>query len=160
MSRTPFLKSNLAKLLMIIAAAIIIIGLGAILFYYGTAFRRRSLGLRMSYMAIAVIWSVGTIWWMLVRFNIRSIWNNFLQDIYNHDNDYERKLFKQFQVLKAQYPTAIAEYENECWKKRPRPTNPEIMEGALAIPEDQWATNEAGAVARIKAKQAAKRTID
>ena len=65
-----------------------------------------------------------------------------IEDFYSHQEDFERDLTKEYQILLSKYPIAVAQYESKCWKQNPRPTNVEIMDNALKISEIEWSEKE------------------
>jgi hypothetical protein len=76
-----------------------------------------------------------------------------LEDYYAHQEDFERDIRKRYQDLVEQFPLAIAEYESHCWKLNPRPSNPEMMEKALAMDSHVWMEKEMAAKEKIAHKR-------
>ena len=151
-----FLHSNTAKVLMWIFVYLVVLFLGSILFTCGLGFRKRTMFLRMTYMIIAVVWSVSMIIVLAIRYNFSTLWHGMIEDIIDHQEDYERGLRRRYQDLITNYPLSIAEFESHCWHKDPRPSNPEIMEEALALGEEEWSKREAAARHKMEERRRAK----
>ena len=105
-------------------------------------------------MSIAVIWVVGSIWWICYRFRFGDIWRAMIDDFYSHQEDFAKDLTKDYQALLAKYPIAVAQFESKCWKQDPRPTNVEIMDSALKISEQEWQEREKKAKESMAQKHA------
>jgi len=65
-----------------------------------------------------------------------------IDDLYSHQEDFEKDLSKEYQILLSKYPMAVAQYESKCWKQDPRPTHVEIMDNAIKISEQEWEERE------------------
>lgn len=142
MAKKKFWKSNLFKIIIFLIVFLVIIFFGSLLFDWGYRFRKRTIFLRGSYMAIAVIWVVGTIWGICHHFRFIDIWRGMIDDFYSHQEDFEKDLSKEYQILLSKYPMAVAQYESKCWKQDPRPTHVEIMDNAIKISEQEWEERE------------------
>jgi len=153
MAKKSFFKSNLFKILLLLLAFAVIIYFGSLLFDWGYRFRKRTLFLRITYMSIAVLWSGGTIAGLCYYFRFGRIWRAMMNDFYSHQEDFERDISKEYQVLLTRYPIAVAQYESKCWKQDPRPTNVEIMDNALKISEAEWAEREKAAKEKMSKKK-------
>lgn len=153
MKQSKLFKSNLSKIILFILIFLIILAFGGTLFSWGFRFRKRTLFLRISYMTIATIWSVGCIWWICVRYRFGEIWQGLMDDIYSLQDKFKRDLRLQYQDLINHYPLAVAEYETSCWKQRPRPTTTEIIENALKIPNLEWQEREKKAKEKIELRK-------
>lgn len=147
-----FWKSNLLKVVLLLMAFIVIVGFAYVLFDWGYRFKMRTLFLRGSYMAIAVIWAVGSIWWICYRVRFGRLWRGMIDEILPSQDSFERETSQKYQVLVSKYPHATARYESECWKKTPRPTNLEIMDNALHISDEEWQEREAVAEERLRSR--------
>lgn len=152
-----FFKSNLAKIIGLILIFAVLTFLGGILFNWGLRFRKRSLSLRLSYMIIAVVWVILSIRAVCIKFKFGAIWRGMIEDFYIRQDNFDRDLRKRYTELQDNYPLAVAEYESHCWKQKPRPTSPEIMESALAISDSEWVERELAAKAKVESKLAARR---
>lgn len=153
MFKNKLFKSNLSKIILFFIVFIIILYFGGLLFSWGYRFRRRTLFLRISYMTIATIWSVGNIWWICVRFRFGEYWRGLMDDIYSRQEKFRTDLRLQYQDLMNRYPLAVAEYETYCWKQRPRPSATEIMENALKISNLEWLDREKKAKEKIELRK-------
>ncbi len=142
MTTKPFWKRNVAKVLLFLVVFLVIAFLGGILFTCGLGFRMRTLLFRLFLMGVSVVWVVGCIWWICHRYRFGDIWRGMIDDLYAHQEDFERDLAKEYQALLSEFPMAVAQYEAACWKQRPRPTNVEIMDGALKISRQEWVERE------------------
>ena len=154
MAKKKFWKSNLFKIIIFIVVFLIIAYFGSILFDWGYRFRKRTVFLRATYMSLAVIWVVGSIWWICYRFRFGDIWRAMIDDFYSHQEDFAKDLTKDYQALLAKYPIAVAQFESKCWKQDPRPTNVEIMDSALKISEQEWQEREKKAKESMAQKHA------
>lgn len=142
MSNRPFWKRNFVRVLFFCFVFLVIAFLGGILFTCGLGFRARPLPFRLLLMGVAIVWVVGCIWWVCYRYRFGDIWRGMIDDLYAHQEDFERDIAKEYQALLAEYPMAVARYEAKCWKQRPRPTNVEIMDAALKISRAEWEERE------------------
>lgn len=145
-------KNNRSKVLALLLLFAIIAFFGGLLFSWGYRFQKRTLFLRGSYMAIAVLWVVLTIWTICRKVHFGALWRGMMNEIYRRAEHYENSLYQNYQDLNSRYPMAIAEYESHCWHQHPRPTNTEIMESALAISESEWIEREKKAKDRVANK--------
>lgn len=152
MAKKTFWKSNLFKVLLFFVVFLIIAFFGGILFDWGYRFRKCTIFLRGAYMSIAVIWVVGCIWWISYRFRFGDKWRGMIEDFYAHQEDFERDMSKEYQVLLSKYPIAVAQYESKCWKQNPRPTNVEIMDNALKISDSEWEEREKEAKEKLNGR--------
>ena len=103
-------------------------------------------------MAIAVLWVVLSIYAICVKVNFKAIWRGMIDEFYDRQESYERTLNRNYQDLLSRYPLAVAEYESHCWHQKPRPTNSEIMESALAMSEQEWVEREVAAEKKMAEK--------
>lgn len=79
----------------------------------------------------------------IIKFTkLPDIWARIVGNARNTQNSYERNLHKKYNALMAQYPYAIYQFEQECWKLKPRPTTYEIIEMAIKIDDAEWAERE------------------
>lgn len=151
MSRKPFLKSNLCRVLTFLFVFLLLISASAVLFIRSLRFYAVPI-LRALYIGISIVWAVASIWWVIVRFDFVKYWRGMVDDFWDSQEDFERELYIKYRELMDTYPIAIAEYESHCWRQSPRPTNPEMMEQALAISVDEWKEREEKAKARLAEK--------
>lgn len=151
MSRKPFLKSNLCRVLTFFFVFLLLISASAVLFIRSLRFYAVPI-LRALYIGISIVWAVASIWWVIVRFDFVKYWRGMVDDFWDSQEDFERELYIKYRELMDTYPIAIAEYESHCWRQSPRPTNPEMMEQALAISVDEWKEREEKAKARLAEK--------
>jgi len=158
MAKKKFFKSNLFKILLLLLLFAVILYFGSLLFDWGYRFRKRTLFLRITYMSIAVIWSVGTIAGLCHYFRFGKLWRGMMDDFYSHQDDFQRDIYKEYQVLLTKYPIAVAQFESKCWKQDPRPTNVEVMESALKISEAEWEEREKAAKEKMAQKHESKKS--
>ena len=153
MANVSFFKSNLYKVILFILSFAVLLLTGFWLFNKGLLFTRNTMFLRMSFMVIAVIWSLGSILWVSYKFEFLKYWRGLVEDLWGHQEDGERSLYREYQELMNLYPRAVADYEQVCWRKKPRPTSIEVMEGALGIGDEEWKEREKAAVAKMAEKR-------
>ena len=153
MSLKSILSSYKGKLVLLLLVFTVIVFMASILFACGLGFQKRTIFLRATYMAIAVAWVVFTVRWLCLKYNFAGLWHAMMNDHYNHQEDFVRKIHRDYQDLVSKYPLAVAEYESHCWKQNPRPSTPEIMESAMAISEQDWMEREKKARSKIDEKR-------
>ena len=79
MSWNRVFKSNWSKVLALLLLFAIIAFFGGLLFSWGYRFRKRTLLLRGSYMAIAVLWVVLTIWTICRKVHFGALWRGMIR---------------------------------------------------------------------------------
>lgn len=147
-----FFKTNLGRMLLLLAVFAVIIVFASMLFTAGLEFEKRTVFLRAMYMLIAVLWVFFTVRWLCLKYDFAGLWHSLMDEIHGHEEDFVLKLHRQYQDLMSKYPMSVAEFESHCWHQKPRPTSPEIMEMALAISEEEWAEREGKAKAKVEQK--------
>lgn len=157
MNSKSFFKTNAAKVLGLFSIFVIIVFIGSILFTCGLSFQKRTWVLRGIYMLIALLWVVLSTRAICIRTKFSTLCMGVLEDYYAHQEDFERDIRKRYQDLVEQFPLAIAEYESHCWKQDPRPSNPEMMEKALAMDSHVWMEKEMAAKQKIANKREARK---
>ena len=153
MNSKSFFKTNTAKVLGLFTIFVVIVFIGSILFTCGLSFQKRTWVLRGIYMLIALLWVVLSTRAICIRTKFCTLCMGVLEDYYAHQEDFERDIRKRYQDLVEQFPLAIAEYESHCWKQNPRPSNPEMMEKALAMDPHVWMEKEMAAKEKIAHKR-------
>lgn len=153
MGRKKFFKTNAGRLLTLLVVFAIIVVFASLLFAAGVEFKRRTLFLRIVYMAAAVLWVFFTVRWLCVKYEFAGLWHGLIDEFHGHEEDFVLRLHRQYQELLSKYPMSVAEFESHCWHQNPRPTSPEIMEMALAISEEEWLERESKAKANFEQKK-------
>ena len=146
------LKHNWVKVVLLLLVFTFIIILASLLFCSGLGFTKRTWFLRSVYMIIAVLWVFFTVRWLCLKYDFAGLWRGMMADIYGHEEDFLLKTRRDYQDLVSKYPLAIAEYESHCWHQKPRPTQMEIMDSALAVDEYEWIEREKKARQKISEK--------
>lgn len=137
------INQDILKAIAILAAcAAVTVVCGMVIRYTIIGFRATTVPVRIATGTIALIIGILTIRMILNRTNFLNIWARIVGNARNTQNSYERNLHKKYNALMAQYPYAIYQFEQECWKLKPRPTTYEIIEMAIKIDDAEWAERE------------------
>lgn len=142
-------KTNAFKIVLFLLVFLALIGSSSVLFIRSLRFWAVPF-LRALYIAVSIIWAVGSIWWVAVRFEFIKYWRGMKADYWNRHENSEKELYRDYQDLMRDYPLAIAKFESACWRRDPRPTSLEIMEEATTIPDEEWAEREEKAQEKLK----------
>ena len=153
MNYKSVLKSNWGRVVLLLLVFAVIVFIASMLFACGLGFKKRTLFLRGTYMAIAVAWVAFTVRWLCLKYDFAGLWRGMMNDHYNHKEDFVLKVRREYQELVSKYPLAVAEYESHCWRQNPRPSTPEIMESALAINDYEWIEREKKARKKMDEKR-------
>ena len=141
-SRTNLARANAKKLALVVVIFLGIIFVGSILFSLGIAFRKRTLFLRIVYMVSAGLLVSMTIRSIAIKVNFPLLWSRFYDNLFDHKEDYEKRLMNRYTELSFKYPLSVARFESHYWRDNPRATNFEIMERALETKEQEWEEQE------------------
>ena len=131
------------KLVMVIALCFVVLGICcAILYLTIIGFRAFPILGRILVFLATVTVGFLTIRYIVIRSKFLSLWYSLMDMKYSRKNTYESQLQQKYVFLKECYPLSIANFEEKCWRKTPKPSNYEIMENAVSISEDTWKESE------------------
>ena len=136
-----FLNRTPIKLAWLTASFIIIGILGAIPIYI-VQHMFQTQTIKIIIVVSGLVWAIGTIIWIFFASKYVDLWKRLFKELREEKMHQARLQSPEYMRLWELYPSAMKRHEHHYMKRRPKLSYREIIEKALKVSDEEWASRE------------------